>query len=258
MLGLFALALVGAVLFVLVEGRADEPVLDLKLFQDKTFALGNAAVFIIGMGFLSAFTFLPLFLVNVVGLPATRSGLTLMPMTLGVVAGNVLSGQIVSRLGRYKVLMLASLVLLSVSFTVMGFTLSPDSTQATVTAKMVLMGMGMGPSLPLYTLAIQNAVQPRQIGVATATTTFFRQLGSTVGVAVAGVVFASTLSSQLQERQEQVGRLEHAAKEAFTMATASVYRLAIGVAVLALLLTVLLPERPLQRGPSPASPPPME
>jgi EmrB/QacA subfamily drug resistance transporter len=257
-LSLFALSLVGAVLFVLVEARADEPVLDLKLFQDRTFALGNAAVFIIGMGFLSAFTFLPLFMVNVVGLSATGSGLTIMPMTLGVVAGTVLSGQLVSRLGHYKVLMLASLVLLSVGFTVMGFTLSADSTQATVTAKMVLMGLGMGPSLPLYTLAIQNTVQPRQIGVATATTTFFRQLGSTVGVALAGVVFASTLSSRMAERPEQAERLEHATKEAFTQATASVYQVAIVVAILALLLTVMLPERPLRRGPTPASPPPME
>jgi EmrB/QacA subfamily drug resistance transporter len=254
-LGLFALSLLGAVLFVLVEAGADEPVLDLKLFQDKTFALGSAIVFILGAGFLAAFTFLPLFMVNVVGLSATRSGLTLMPMTLGVVAGNVLSGQIVSRIGHYKRLMLGSLVLLTVGFTVMGFTLSPDSTQATVTAKMVLMGLGLGPTIPLYTLAIQNAVPPRQIGVATSTTTFFRQLGSTVGVALAGVVFASTLSSQMRERTEQVDRLEHAMKEAFTQATASVYRLAIVVAVLALLLTVLLPERPLRRGPTSAPPP---
>jgi EmrB/QacA subfamily drug resistance transporter len=254
-LGLFALSLVGAVLFVLVEASADEPVLDLKLFQDKTFALGTATVFIIGAGFLSAFTFLPLFMVNVVGLSATHSGLTLMPMTLGVVAGNVLSGQIVSRIGHYKRLMLGSLVLLTVGFTVMGFTLSPDSTQATVTAKMVLLGLGLGPSIPLYTLAIQNAVPPRQIGVATSTTTFFRQLGSTVGVALAGVVFASTLSSQMRGQTAQVDRLEHAMKEAFTQATASVYRIAIVVAVLALLLTVLLPERPLRRGPTPAPPP---
>lgn len=284
-LGLFAVSLVGAVLFVLVEARADEPLLDLKLFQEKTFALGNATVFVIGAVFLSAFTFLPLFMVNVVGLSATRSGLTIMPLTLGVVAGNVLSGQLASRLGRYKGLMLGALVLLCVGFAVMGFTLSPDSTQATVTAKMVLMGLGMGPTIPLYTLAIQNAVPPRQIGVATSTTTFFRQLGSTVGVALAGVVFASVLSHQLQPRMEQeapaemrshpaVGmpgvsgeggeapvasqglRTDRATKEAFTQATSSVYRVAIWVTLVALVLTTLLPERPLRRGPMP--PPPME
>lgn len=332
-LGLLGVSLVGAALFILVEGRADEPLLDLKLFQEKTFALGNAAVFVIGAVFLSAFTFLPLFMVNVVGLSATRSGLTIMPLTLGVVAGNVLSGQLASRLGRYKVLMLGALVLLCVGFAVMGFTLSPDSTQATVTAKMVLMGLGMGPTIPLYTLALQNAVPPRQIGVATSTTTFFRQLGSTVGVALAGVVFATVLSSQLQARTAQVAdgmpvevrehvpaqapgpvgeggegpapgqvfraaevkarlrtafeaqrqqagqgqdseagrarvdaaereaiaavdRMERGTKEAYTQATSSVYRVAILVALVALLLTALLPERPLRRGPAP--PPPME
>ncbi|KFE68473.1 MDR family MFS transporter [Hyalangium minutum] len=287
-LGLFAVSLVGAVLFVLVEAQADEPLLDLRLFQEKTFALGNATVFVIGAVFLSAFTFLPLFMVNVVGLSATRSGLTIMPLTLGVVAGNVLSGQLASRLGRYKVLMLGALVLLCVGFAVMGFTLSPDSTQATVTAKMVLMGLGMGPTIPLYTLAIQNAVPPRQIGVATSTTTFFRQLGSTVGVALAGVVFASALSHPMQTRTEQeasgtpaevrshlgVGmpgvsgeggeapvasqglRMDRATKEAFTQATSSVYRVAIWVTLVALVLTALLPERPLRRGPMP--PPPME
>ncbi|WP_224240482.1 MDR family MFS transporter [Hyalangium gracile] len=325
-LGLFALSIAGGVAFVIVEGRADEPVLDLRLFQGKTFALGNAAVFVIGSAFLSAVTFLPLFMVNVVGLSATRSGLTIMPLTLGVVAGNVLSGQIASRVGRYKALMLISLVVLTAAFAVMGFTLSPDSTQASVTAKMVLMGLGLGPSIPLYTLAIQNAVQPRQMGVATSTATFFRQLGSTVGVALAGVVFAHVLTTQMRERTEQashgmvaelreylpagvegaggegmapgqafhaaevkarlhatfearrqqagaepeavarvdalereamaaVDRVDRAMKEAFTEATAWVYRLAIVVAIVALLLTARLPDRPLRKGPLPAPPP---
>ncbi|HEX8700703.1 MAG TPA: MDR family MFS transporter [Myxococcaceae bacterium] len=327
--GLFVLAAVGVTLFLAVESRASEPLLDLKLFQDRTFALGNLAVFIIGAGFLSAFTFLPLYMVNVLELSATRSGLTITPLTLGVVAGNVLSGQLAARVGRYRVLMLVALTVLSGAFTVMGLTLSPDSSQATVTAKMVLMGLGMGPTIPLYTLAIQNAVQPRQIGVATASATFFRQLGMTVGVALMGTVFAGTLASELRTRtahslegvpaplREQlfvsapgtvgegdaagqafharetkarlrasfdeqrrqareagdtaartrldtaeqealttVDRVGHATKEAFTLATSAVYRMCIGVALLALLVTVFLPERPLRRGP--ASPPALE
>ena len=325
-LGLFALAVVGVGLFLAREARASEPVLDLRLFQDKTFALGNLAVFIIGAGFLSAFTFLPLYMVNVLELSATRSGLTIIPLTLGVVAGNVLSGQLVARVGRYRGLMLVSLAVLSVAFTVMGFTLSASSSQATVTAKMVLMGLGMGPSIPLYTLAIQNSVQPRQLGVATSSATFFRQLGMTVGVALMGTVFAGTLASELrtgtaqaleaapaplreqlfvsapgtvgegaapgqvfragevksrlrgsfeeQRRQARaagdtaalarvdtaeeqalatVERVRQATKQAFTRATSAVYRMCIGVALLALLVTVLLPERPLRSGPVPAA-----
>ncbi|MDY7226483.1 MDR family MFS transporter [Hyalangium rubrum] len=325
-LGLFALSAVGVGLFLMAEARAAEPVLDLRLFRDRTFAMGNLAVFIIGAAFLSAFTFLPLYMVNVLELSATRSGLTITPLTLGVVAGNVLSGQLVARVGRYRVLMLASLAVLSGAFTLMGFTLSPDSSQSTVTAKMVLMGLGMGPSIPLYTLAIQNSVQPRQMGVATASATFFRQLGMTVGVALMGMVFASSLSSGLRagtaqalegapaelraqlplhtpgavgegatpgqvfhagevktrlrasfeaRRQQAVGegteararleteeqqalatveRVGRAIKEAFTRATSSVYRVCILVALLALAVTVLLPERPLRKGHAPPAP----
>jgi EmrB/QacA subfamily drug resistance transporter len=276
-LSLFAVAAVGVVLFLAVEARAGEPLLDLRLFQDKTFALGNLAVFIVGAGFLSAFTFLPLYMVNVLELSATRSGMTITPLTLGVVAGNILSGQLVARVGRYRGLMLVSLVVLSVAFAVMGFTLSPDSSHGTVTAKMVLMGLGMGPSIPLYTLAIQNAVPPRQIGVATSSATFFRQLGMTMGVALMGTVFAGTLASELRTRTAQsleevvhapgtVGEgaaqgqalatvdRGHATKEAFTRATSAVYRVCIAVALLALLVTVFLPERPLRRGHSPAPP----
>ncbi|WP_233262234.1 MDR family MFS transporter [Vitiosangium sp. GDMCC 1.1324] len=198
-LGLFALSAVGFVLFVLAEHRASDPLLDLELFRNRVFGVGNATVFILGAGFLSAVVFLPLFMVNVVGLSATRSGLTLTPVTLGVVAGNVLAGQLVSRIGRYKALMLGAQVVLTVGYALMGFTLTPESTQAEVTAKMVLLGLGMGPSLPLYTLAIQNAVPPGQVGVATSTVTFFRQMGSTIGVAVLGTVFAATLSSSVTE-----------------------------------------------------------
>ncbi|GHG89103.1 DHA2 family efflux MFS transporter permease subunit [Comamonas sp. JC664] len=202
-LGLFALAAVGLAAFLRVESRAHDPLLDLKLFRLRAFSAGNAAVFIVGAAFLSGVVFLPLFMVNVMGLSATRSGLTIVPLTLGVVAGNVLSGQLVSRMGRYKALMLGSMALLIAGFAIMGFTLTPDSTQAEVTVKMVLVGLGLGPSIPIYTMVIQNAVPPSQIGVATAAATFFRQLGMTIGVALLGTVFASTLTSELRTGMAQ-------------------------------------------------------
>ncbi|MFL5354105.1 MDR family MFS transporter [Archangium sp.] len=215
-LGLFALSAVGFALFVLAERRAGDPLIDLDLFRNRIFAVGNATVFILGAGFLSAVVFLPLFMVNVVGLSATRSGLTLTPLTLGVVAGNVLAGQLVSRIGRYRLLMLGSLVVLTVGYALMGFTLTPGSTQAEVTAKMVLVGVGMGPSLPLYTLAIQNAVPPGQVGVATSAVTFFRQIGSTIGVALLGTVFAATLATSMNEgTAKALARLPPEVREQF-------------------------------------------
>ncbi|NOK08680.1 MFS transporter [Corallococcus exercitus] len=202
-LGLFALSAVGLGLFVWRERHAKEPLLEPSLFRLRAFSVGNAAVFTIGAVFLASVTFLPLFMVNVVGLSATHSGLTLTPLTLGVVAGNVLSGQLVSRMGRYKALMVGALLFLMGGFAVMGFTLTPDSSQAEVTVKMVLVGLGLGPSIPLYTVAVQNAVPQRRIGVATSATTFFRQLGMTVGVALLGTVFAGTLGRELNARTRQ-------------------------------------------------------
>ena len=197
---LFALSAIGLVAFVAIERRASEPILDLRLFRNRTFAVGNAATFVIGATFFASIVFLPLFMVNVVGLSATSSGLTITPLTLGVVSGNIISGQIVSRLGRYRSLVLAACVINLVGFAVMGFTLRTDSTQAEVTLKMVLLGLGIGPFVPMFTLIIQNAVPPREIGVATSSATFFRTLGGTVGLAVFGSLFGATLASGMRAR----------------------------------------------------------
>jgi EmrB/QacA subfamily drug resistance transporter len=199
-LGMFALAAVGLVGFLLTERRVKEPILPLSLFANRTFAVGNAASFVLGAGFLAAIVFLPLFMVIVVGLSATNSGLTVTPLTLGIVFGNVVSGQLVSRFGRYKPLMLTGLSILSVAFIIMGFTLTPHSSQLELTLKMILMGLGLGPAIPLYTLAVQNAVSPMMAGVASSTVLFFRSMGSTIGVAVLGSIFANTFSSELSTR----------------------------------------------------------
>lgn len=201
-LGLFALAVLGLVAFILTERRVKEPILPLGLFKNRTFATGNAASFVLGAGFLAAIVFLPLFMVIVVGLSATNSGLTITPLTFGIVLGNIISGQVVSRIGRYKPLMLVGLGLLCIAFIVMGFTLTPQSTQGEVTLKMILMGLGLGPAIPLYTLAVQNAVSPMMTGVASSTVLFFRSMGSTIGVAILGSIFANTFSVQLTPRIE--------------------------------------------------------
>jgi EmrB/QacA subfamily drug resistance transporter len=202
-LALLAVATVGVALFLRAERRAKNPIIDLRLFRNRTFAVGNLAAFVIGSGFLGAIVFLPLFMVNVVGLSATRSGLTLTPLTLGLVTGNVVSGQIVARIGKYKVPIMASLVLLIVGYAVMGFTLSPQSSQTEVTLKMILVGIGLGPSIPLFTLVVQNAVPVQQIGVATSSVTFFRQLGSTVGLAILGTVFGASLAGAMRTRMAE-------------------------------------------------------
>ncbi|HEX2864567.1 MAG TPA: MDR family MFS transporter, partial [Deinococcales bacterium] len=196
-IGMFALAAVSIAAFIFTERRAHDPILDLHMFQNRVFTWGVAATFVLGAGFLSAVVFLPLFMVNVVGLSATNSGLTTTPLTFAIVAGNIISGQLTSRLGRYKVLMIIGSFVLIVGFIIMGWTLTPDSTQLEVTLKMIVLGIGLGPSIPLYTLAITNAVTPDKIGAASAASAFFRQMGSTIGIAVLGTVFANAITTQM-------------------------------------------------------------
>jgi EmrB/QacA subfamily drug resistance transporter len=218
-LGLFALSAANAVVFVLIEQRAASPILDLRLFRIRTFAVGSIASFVTGCAFLGAIVFLPLFMVNVVGLSATSSGLTTTPLTFGIVAANILAGQLVSKLGSYKGLLLGSLVVLVIGFLLLVLTLDPAATQTGVSAKMVVLGIGLGPAIPLFTLAIQNSVAPTEIGVATAAATFFRSMGATVGLAVVGTVFATSLASMMPARMgEAIAELPPAMQDKFAHA----------------------------------------
>lgn len=194
LIALSALSLFG---FLRAERRARNPLLDLRLFDNRIFKLGNLAAFVLGADFIGSIVFLPLFMVNVVGLSATDAGLTLTPLTFGIVFGNIMSGQIVSRVGRYRALMLVGNVVLLAGIALLAFTLRPDTTQREATLKMIVLGLGLGPTIPLYTLAIQNAAPPKDLGVATAAATFFRQIGSTVGVTVLGLALATGLAAHL-------------------------------------------------------------
>jgi EmrB/QacA subfamily drug resistance transporter len=196
-LGMFAVAFLGLVAFIAIERRAKDPLLDLGLFSSPAFSIGNAAAFVVGMGFLAAIVFLPIFMQNVVGLSATASGFAGLPLVIGLVIGNIVSGQLVSRFGRYKPLMLVGLIIMMLGFAIAGFTLTPQSTFWEVFAKMLVMGLGLGPSIPLYTLAIQSAAPIEKTGVATSSATFFRQMGSSVGLAVFFGVFGNVLSQNL-------------------------------------------------------------
>ena len=199
-LALFIFGIVCVVLFVIWERRVTQPLINLSLFRGRVFSFGSATTFVMGAVFLSPIIFLPLYMVNVLGVSSTRAGIATLPLVGGILIGNIGSGQLVSRLGRYKALMLGGLSILLVGLAVMSFTLTPESSFGAVTVKMVLVGLGLGPTIPLYTIAIQNAVPVDQLGSATSIVTFFRQMGSTIGVAIAGTVFAATLSSGVTSR----------------------------------------------------------
>ena len=212
---LFAVAVVVLAFFVYRSLRSTRPILDLRLFQNRVFLTCNMALFLLGAAFLSTLVFLPLFMVTVVGVSATSAGVSLIPLSLGLVFGSVVSGQLVSRYGHYRMFMLGGLVILFGGVVLLS-RLTVDATFWQVAAYMVVVGLGLGPSFPLYTLAVQNAVEPRKIGQATSAVQFFRQIGQVIGVAIMGTVFATTLSSNIQQNTAQFAALAPAGQTSFS------------------------------------------
>ncbi|WP_457632592.1 MDR family MFS transporter [Oceanithermus desulfurans] len=196
-LGLFAWAAAGLALFIYVETHTPEPLFDLTLFHNPVFRWSSVALFFFGAAFLSAMFFLPLYLIQVKGISATMSGLTITPLTLGAIVGAIGSGQIASRWGRYKPLMIGGMSWLLLNFFAMHYLIQIDTPLWQVLALMVSMGLGLGPGMPLFTLAVQNAVPPERMGTASSATQFFRQIGSTIGIALMGAVLAASLQTQL-------------------------------------------------------------
>ncbi len=250
--GLFGVAVVGGVAFYFIERRAPEPVIDMKLFASRPFRMGNLSAFTMGLAFLGAIVYLPVFMVNVVGLSATDSGLTTVPLTFGIVGGNIFSGQLVSKMGRYKPLALVAIAIAIGAFAVMAFTLSTESTQLEVSIKMFFVGLGIGPAIPLFTLAVQNCVPPQQIGVATSTATFSRQMGATIGLAIASAAFAQAVAGGMPTGGPPT---QHQVQAALTAGVERMFQVSMGFAVLAFLVTLFLPEVPL-RGRGAGGPPP--
>ena len=196
-LALGATALVSFLAFLAAERRAADPIIDIRMFRNRTFAVAMGITFLLGVVFFAATVFLPLFMVNVIGLSATNAGLTTFPLTIGLVVSSVVAGQVFARTGRIKPIILLGTVILLLGFALMGWTLSPQSTQFELTWKMIVVGLGLGPVLPMLTLAIQGTVHPRDIGSATGASNFLRSLGSTIGVAILGTLFASTLRDNI-------------------------------------------------------------
>lgn len=190
--------------FVVRSLHSSNPILDLSLFRNRVFSTSNLALFFLGAAFLSLIIFLPLFMVNVLGVSATSAGISLIPLSLGLVAGAIASGQLVSAFGRYRLLMLIGASILFVGIFLLS-RMGPDVPYWRVTVYMVIAGLGVGPSMPLYTLAIQNAVDVRRVGQATSASQFFRQMGGTVGAAVMGTVLATSLMASFGAMQAPAG-----------------------------------------------------
>jgi EmrB/QacA subfamily drug resistance transporter len=196
-LSLFGLSAAGIAAFILVERKAAEPLLPFDLFRNRTYVIANGVALLVnGVAFFGAIIFLPIFMVMVVGVSASQAGLTIMPLTLGLVGASILAGQVVSRIGRYKAILLSSIVIVLAGYFILhGLTV--NVTRAQMTWRMILLGIGIGPALPILTSAIQNSVNPHELGAATSSSQFFRQIGATIGVAIFGTLLSTTLAARL-------------------------------------------------------------
>ncbi len=203
-LGLLGFGVMALTAFVFASRRSQNPILDLSLFKNRVFWSSNLTLFLLGGTFLSILIFLPLFMVNVLGLSATKAGTSLIPLSLGLVFGAIGSGQLVSRVGHYKIIMLISGAVL-VGGVYLLSTMNLETTFGTATLYMVVCGLGLGPGFPLYTLAIQNAVEVHRVGQATSASQFFRQIGGTFGAAIMGTVLASGLAAAFVDVQAPTG-----------------------------------------------------
>jgi len=184
---LLAGAAVMLAVFLFVETRAPEPLIPLSLFRNPIILVCSIAGFIMGMGMFGVIMYLPLFMQGVLGVSATRSGSLLTPMMLAAVTGNIFSGQMTSRLGRYKVLAITGAMLIASGMIVFA-NMDQFTKNSFVVLGMILCGVGLGFVQPVYTVAVQNAAPRQHMGTATASSQFFRSIGSTVGVAVFGSV----------------------------------------------------------------------
>ncbi|WP_169084923.1 MDR family MFS transporter [Paenibacillus sp. PL91] len=194
-IGLLGAAVVFLIILLLVERKAKSPVLPLGMFKNSIVTISNSIGFLMNAGMMGAMMYLPFFVQGVLGISPTTSGFVNMPMSIAMIILSTLSGRWISKSGKYKRFALAGMPFMVVGMLMMAFM----TNVGVAVAAMIVFGIGLGISMPVFTLTVQNAVAPSELGVATATATLFRNLGGTIGIAVMGTVMNSTLTSKLAE-----------------------------------------------------------
>jgi EmrB/QacA subfamily drug resistance transporter len=194
--GFIAFALALSAIFLFVESRAKEPIVPLGLWRDRTYASSIVATFLVSFGFFGAIIFLPRWFQVVRGETATASGYFLFPLLVGLIGSSIISGILVARTGRYKAIVLFGIAVMTVGLLLMT-QLDATTEYPVLFAWMFITGVGIGPTLSVFTIIVQNAVPFAQLGVATSNLTFFRQIGGSVGLAIAGTIFGTSLQNRL-------------------------------------------------------------
>ncbi|MGW2825016.1 MFS transporter [Streptomyces sp. NPDC001443] len=263
-IGLGAGAVVATVLFLLTEHRAVEPLLPLRLLRDPVFNVTALVGLVVGVALFGAASYLPTFLQMVDGASATESGLLMLPMMGGVVVASIVSGQLISRTGRYRIYPVLGGALSALGMWLLS-RLEVDTPRLHYSVWMAVLGAGIGMVLPVLVLAVQNSVRPADLGTATSANNYFRQIGGSVGAAVFGTLFADRLADALARRlparagarlpdpesltPQLVHALPPALRDAYIRAYADamprIFLYLVPVLVLGLLIACFLKETPL-------------
>jgi MFS family permease len=266
---ILALGAMGAVLvtaFVLVERRAAEPILPLSLFRNRTFSVASAIGFVVGFALFGSVTFLPLYFQVVKGVSAVQSGLELVPLMAGLLVTSIGGGQLITRSGRYKPFPIVGTALTTVGLYLLS-RLDAETSLIAASLYMLVLGLGLGCVMQVLILAVQNAVDYGDLGVATSGATMFRSIGSLLGVSAFGAIFSNRLAVNLPHYLpvaaaaaippgtrvspadlERLPPAVHAGYvEAYVHSLQPVFLTAAAVAVAAFALSWLLEERPLRK-----------
>jgi EmrB/QacA subfamily drug resistance transporter len=274
-LGLLAATVVLAGLFVLVERRASEPIIPLELFGHWTFTSNIVFAMIMGVGMFGGLIYLPIYLQAVKGMSATESGLAMLPLVLGIFSTSISGGQIMSRTGRYKWMPIAGAVLVGLALLALS-QLSVDTTYLLIAVYMFVFGAGLGLTMQVVVTAVQNSVERRHMGTATASVTFFRSMGGAIGTALFGAILNTRLTHHLTEvvpaqAQAQLGAASASVNdvtaiqtlpepvkgwvlEAFTRSMDDVFLVAVPFMAVALVVALTMREKPLAGRTGGASP----
>ncbi|MEK4972522.1 MDR family MFS transporter [Niallia sp. FSL R7-0648] len=197
-LGLIAASIVFAIVFVLVEKKAKNPILPLHLFKNNIVTVSNIIGFIMNFGMMGAMIYLSFFVQGVLGISPTYAGYVTMPMSIVMVISSTIIGQLISKTGKYKRFALIGVPTMIAGMAIMIFMNSVPMAILSI----IVFGLGLGIGMPVFSIATQNAVSHKELGVVTASTQLFRNLGGTIGIAVMGTVMANNLKTNLQDTMQ--------------------------------------------------------
>ncbi|MEX5634023.1 MDR family MFS transporter [Parafrankia sp. FMc2] len=257
-ISLFAGSVLALGLFVLVELRAAEPILPMRLFRSRVFATASVLSFIVGFAMFGALTFLPSYLQYVSGASATMSGVRTLPMVLGLLTTAIVSGQVVGTTGRYKPFPVAGTAVTALALFLLS-RMNADTPVPLQSLYMLMLGAGIGLSMQILTIIVQSTVDYRDLGAATSGVTFFRTLGGSFGASIMGAVYANRLGDvlppALAEAQVSPGAVTSPAAvhslpagarapviAAYAEAVHTIFLWAVPIAVVGLVVALLLPQ----------------